>query len=222
MAVARRPKPADPATKSKLNVKQNSSSKATNKPRCPIHHVEMEYVANEGLWLCQEPDCKKVAVPKDDVTGGNRPVIGRGEVEMFTAKDRHGQVRVCLRTPSNNVIIDITDLVSNVGLEQTFSGTTATMSMQVPYITTDGEEDPFEVDPRWCTNYIDSDGTRAYEKAKPQPVISLDPIVSGAILVSGAIIPGMIKPERIFGSNLTPGDLQRFLAKSDTQRGDGA
>lgn len=73
----------------------------------------MRYVPEDMRWVCDIEYCKQVAFPPMVAEKG-KPIIGKGEVELVRTKDPDGDKngRYLLRAIDNNVIIDITEVIS--------------------------------------------------------------------------------------------------------------
>lgn len=110
-----------------------SKRKKAEKPRCPIHGVEMAYEVDHMRWACTFDDCRQVAFPVEQIEQG-KPVIGRGDVEVVRVDDPDGMKsgRILLRAIDNNVIIDVTEIMADFTRDKNQG---CTLILDVPYMT---------------------------------------------------------------------------------------
>jgi len=98
------------------------------RPTCPLHDLKMPYNIDELRWECPRQGCAQVVFPKATVENG-RPVLGRGEVELFRMLNPDtGQYHYLLRSSENNVMIDITENMT--GAVDSIVGSKASFGVQ--------------------------------------------------------------------------------------------
>lgn len=102
------------------------------RPHCPLHPlVKMEFVVEELRWECGMHGCVQVVFPKAVISGG-RPILGRGELELFEVLDGDTEkFHYLLRSADNNVMIDVTAIAEKIDLGH---GTYAEVTINVPLV----------------------------------------------------------------------------------------
>lgn len=105
----------------------------SKRPTCPLHPlVQMEFRPEEARWECQMDGCTQIVFPKA-VADNGRPVIGRGEVELFVLDDPStGNRHYLLRSSGNNVMIDVTDCMVHDDID--VKGGLARFDLGVPIV----------------------------------------------------------------------------------------
>jgi hypothetical protein len=108
-----------PSKKKQLKTEPTVIKKPKATPQCPIHAVSMMFSPERGIWKCVIKGCKQAAFPPNVVEKG-KPILGEGQIELVLVKDPDGnkRPRTLLRTVEQNIMIDITDYVTEVNIER--------------------------------------------------------------------------------------------------------
>lgn len=100
-----------------IRAKKITLSAPVSKPSCRVHKTTMIYSPDVLAWRCMIPGCESVAYPREDDSG--RPIIGKGEVELLVHTDEDGYRQVYLRAEDNNVVLNITKIMTLMDARKT-------------------------------------------------------------------------------------------------------
>lgn len=98
-----------------VKVEKIAPRKPQGIPLCPMHGLEMVYQPEHMYWECPDRQCAQVAFHREEIAEGT-PIMGRGTLELLLMDDPDGSKmgRFILRCNDNNVMIDVTDALTNV------------------------------------------------------------------------------------------------------------
>jgi len=71
----------------------------------------MPFSIETNLWECPVTECSLISMPRRDAPKG-QPVVGKGNVRLFLAKDNLNTTHYYVQT-DDNVMIDITDAITD-------------------------------------------------------------------------------------------------------------
>lgn len=84
------------------------------RPLCPYHGTQLNFSAAELTWTCPTEGCTTKKYPKTLLEEqGGYPIVGKGRLDVMKYTS-DGEDTYVLRASGNNVVLDITDMISEI------------------------------------------------------------------------------------------------------------